>query len=158
MIELLQLDFIHKDMKQLICPVSDEKINEQITRLNALIGILLLLAGFTFESVFVLVFLTADFYIRAFTKIKFSPLSYVSHWLSNALKLGNKTIDKAPKIFAARLGFLMSVGIVVLYLAGLHTAATIVAGILAFFAALEFAFAICVGCLIYTYTILPFNK
>lgn len=145
-------------MKQLICPVSNEKINEQITRLNAIIGILFVLAGFAFESVFFLVFLAADFYIRAFTKIRFSPISYGSHWLTNALKLGDKKIDKAPKIFAARLGFIMTLSILVLSFAGLHLAAIIVAGILVFFAALEFALAICVGCIIYTYVILPFNK
>jgi len=151
-------DFRFNVMKQIICPISDEKINEQITRLNAIIGILFVVAAFAFNSVFSLVFLTADFYIRAFTKLRFSPVSYSSHWLTNTLKLGNKAIDKAPKIFAARLGFVMTLAITILVLAGLKIAALIVAGILIFFASLEFAFAICVGCLIYTYLVLPFNK
>jgi len=145
-------------MKQIICPVSNEKINEQITRLNAIIGILLVVAAFAFQSVLFLVFLTADFYIRAFTKMRFSPISYGSHWLTNTLNLGNKSIDKAPKIFAARLGFIMTLAITILVLAGLKLAAIIVGGILIFFASLEFAFAICVGCIIYSYLVLPFNK
>ena len=145
-------------MKQLICPISNEKVNEQITRLNAIIGILFVIAGFAFQSVFFLVFLTADFYIRAFTKLRFSPISYTSHWLTNTLRLGNKAIDKAPKIFAARLGFIMMLSVVVLLLSGIKIAALILAGILVFFASLEFAFAVCVGCIIYTYLVLPFNK
>ncbi len=145
-------------MKQLICPISNEKINEQITRLNAIIGILLVVAAFAFESVFFLIFLAADFYIRAFTKLRFSPVSYTSHWLTNTLRLGSKAIDKAPKIFAARLGFVITLAITILLLAGLKFASLILAGILIFFASLEFAFAICVGCIIYTYLVLPFNK
>lgn len=145
-------------MKQLICPISNEKINEQITRLNAIIGILLVVAAFAFESVFFLIFLAADFYIRAFTKLRFSPVSYISHWLTNTLRLGSKSIDKAPKIFAARLGFVITLAITILLLAGLKFASLILAGILIFFASLEFAFAICVGCIIYTYLVLPFNK
>jgi len=145
-------------MKQIVCPISDEKINEQITRLNALIGILLLITAFAVNSAFFLIFLMADFFTRAFTKAKYSPISYASHWLSNALGLNEKQINKAPKIFAARLGFLMMLGITALFISGFTTTALVIAGILVFFASLEFALAICVGCIIYTYLILPFYK
>lgn len=145
-------------MKQIVCPISNEKINEKITRLNALIGIVMLVLAFAFQSAVFLIFLLADFYVRAFTRTRFSPISYASHFLSNALNLEEKNIDKAPKIFAARLGFLMTLAITALFLAGLTTSAFIVAGILVFFASLEFALAICVGCIIYTYVILPFYK
>ncbi len=145
-------------MKQLICPVSNEKVNEQITRLNAILGILLVIAAFAFHSVLFLVILSADFFIRAFTGLKFSPISFASHWLTNTLKLGEKSIDKAPKIFAARMGFLMTVAISILLISGATTGALIVGGILVFLAFLEFALAICVGCIIYTYLILPFYK
>jgi hypothetical protein len=100
----------------------------------------------------------ADFFIRAFTEIKYSPISYVSHYLSNTLNLPIKLIDKAPKIFAARLGFLMTTVIVGLFILKLGMASLIIAGILIFFATLEFLFAICVGCMIYTYLVLPFYK
>lgn len=147
-----------KNMKQLVCPISDERINEQVTRINALFGILLVVFGFAFNAVFFFVFLTADFYIRAFTKARFSPISYISYSMVNALKLNKKSIDKAPKIFAARIGFLMTLAITILYLLQLNTAAFVVGGILVFFATLEFALAICMGCIMYTYLILPFYK
>lgn len=145
-------------MKNLFCPISDERINEQITRLNALFTILTIVLAFALGSTLFLVFLVADFYIRAFTRLKHSPISYLSSSLSNALNLPLKQIDKAPKIFAARMGFLMSTIIAVLFILNYSMAANIVAGILVFFAGLEFAFAICVGCTIYTYLVLPFNK
>jgi hypothetical protein len=120
------------------------------------IGIIVL--GFILNSVLFFIFILADFFIRGFTEIKYSPVSYVSHYLSNTLSLPVRMIDKAPKIFAARLGFIMSGVIIGLFISGLTTAAFVVGGILVFFAGLEFLFAICVGCTIYTYLILPFYK
>ncbi len=145
-------------MKELVCPISNEQVNERLTRLNAFFTFVLVVAGFVFNSVLFPVFLMADFFIRAFTKQKFSPLGYSSYLLVNAFGLEVKRIDKAPKIFAARLGFLMSLIISVLFLFDLYVASMVVAGILAFFASLEFAFGICVGCIIYTYFVLPFYK
>lgn len=145
-------------MKDLVCPISNEQINERLTRLNAFFTVVLVVAGFAFHSVFFLVFLLADFYIRAFTKLKFSPLSFTSSMFINAFGLQEKSISKAPKIFAARLGFLMTLVISTLFLLNLNFAAIIVAGVLIFLASLEFALGICVGCIIYTYFVLPFYK
>ncbi len=145
-------------MKHLVCPISAEKINEQITRINALLTVLFIVAGFVFQSVLFFVFLLADFYIRAFTQLKYSPISFVSAKLANALNLDKKPIAKAQKIFAARLGFVMTLAISILLYFNLVTAAIVIGGILVFFATLEFAFAICVGCIIYTYFVLPLYK
>jgi hypothetical protein len=147
-----------KFMKNLVCPISDQRVNEQVTRLNAFFTIATVVLAFVFNSVLLLIFIMADFFIRAFTEIKLSPVSFVSHYLSNALSLPVKLIDKAPKVFAARLGFLMTLVITALYSFQLTVASAIVASILVFFASLEFLFAICVGCLIYTYLVLPFYK
>jgi len=146
------------NLKQLVCPISNEHITERVTRINALLAILLVLAGFVLNSPLFIVFLMADFFIRAFTKLKYSPLSYISNQLVNAFQLDKKVIDKAPKIFAARLGLLMTLTITVLLLTGLNIAAFAVAGVLVFFASLEFALGLCMGCIIYTYLVLPFYK
>jgi len=145
-------------MKNLVCPISQERVNERVTRLVALFTILLVVAGLVFNSVLFFIFLLADFFIRAFTSLKFSPVSYLASSLANALNLGKKPTDKAPKIFAARLGFLMTLGITMLSLFHLPVAAIVVSGILIFFASLEFTLGICVGCIIYTYVVLPFYK
>jgi hypothetical protein len=152
------MKFRLRDMKNIVCPISNEKVNENITRLNALFGILLVIGGFLFNSPLLFIIVTADFFIRAFTRARFSPISYVSHLFSNALHLPEKSTDKAPKIFAARLGFLMTTALSILMLTGQTTAAMIVGGVLVFFASLEFVLALCMGCLIYTYVILPFYK
>lgn len=145
-------------MKNIICPISNEKIDERITRANAFIGIALFIAGFSLNSVLFFIFLLTDFFIRAFTKSKFSPISYMSHLMVNALNLNEKKIDKAPKVFAARIGFLLTLVVTILFLLNFHTAALIIGGIFVFFATLEFALALCMGCIMYSYLILPFYK
>lgn len=145
-------------MKQLVCPISTEKINEKVTRINALFAILLVGSGFVFNSVYPFIFLLADFYTRAFTKINFSPISFASGFMVNALNLGIKKTDKAPKIFAARVGFVFTLAVSVLFMLELTTTSYVVAGVLVFFATLEFALAICMGCILYTYVVLPFYK
>ena len=147
-----------KFMQNLVCPISDQRVNEQVTRLNAMFAIGIIVLAFILNSVFLFIFLMTDFFIRAFTEIKFSPISFASHSLSNALNLPVKLIDKAPKIFAARLGFLMTAAIASLFIFSLKIASIVVASMLIFFAGLEFLFAICIGCLIYSYLILPFHK
>jgi len=146
------------NLKQLVCPISEERINERATRINALFGVLLLIAGFVSESVIFPGMLMADFYIRAFTKARFSPISYISYQMTNILHLDKKVIDKAPKVFAARVGFLMTSVITLLMLFGFSSGALVVGGVLVFFASLEFALAICMGCIMYTYVVLPFYK
>jgi len=145
-------------MKNILCPISDQRINEQITRFNAMFTIGIIVLAFVLNSVFLFVFMMADFFIRAFTQLKFSPLSYVSYYLNNVFNFQVRMIDRAPKIFAARLGFLMTTAITGLFILNLKLAAIVIAGILIFFASLEFLFAICAGCMIYTYLILPFYK
>ena len=145
-------------MKQLVCPISEEKINERVTRLNAFFTILLTVTGLMLNSAIFIIILMADFYIRAFTHLKFSPISFLSSKLANALNLDKKAIGKAQKIFAARLGFIMTFTITVLIVLETSTAAFVVGGILVLLASLEFTLGICVGCYIYSYFVLPFYK
>lgn len=145
-------------MKNIFCPISSERINEQVPRVTALLVIMVTILAFAFESVMIMAFVAMDFYIRAFTKMKFSPLSCIAYWITKLLHLPAKAIDKAPKIFAARMGFTMATIFTVLYTGHLMAASAIVAGVMVLFAGLEFAFAFCAGCSIYTYLVLPFYK
>ncbi|TDO03993.1 DUF4395 domain-containing protein [Sunxiuqinia elliptica] len=145
-------------MKQLFCPISTERVNEHVPRVTALYVVLTVTLGMVFSSLAVIAFVAADFFIRAFTKLRFSPLSCAAYWTVELLKIPAKPIDKAPKVFAARMGFVMSLMIAVLMGLNFPVAALFVAGILLFFASLEFAFAFCAGCTIYTYLVLPLYK
>ncbi|WP_163710360.1 DUF4395 domain-containing protein [Mangrovibacterium lignilyticum] len=145
-------------MKNIFCPISSDRINEQVPRVTSLLVIVLVITGFSLQSVLVFTFLLADFAIRAFTTLKFSALSCVAYWITMVLKLPEKKIDKAPKIFAARMGFMMVLIFTTLFVSDYQLAAKIVAGILVVFAGLEFAIAFCAGCTIYTVFVLPFFR
>ena len=147
-----------KYLKNLVCPISDRRVNEHVTRINALLTIVVVVLAFVLNSALLFAFLMADFFIRAFTELKFSPIGFTSHFVSNALSLSVKLIDKAPKVFAARLGFLMTSVIAFLFVFNFPTASMVVAAMLIIFAGLELVFAFCVGCMIYTYLVLPFYK
>lgn len=143
----------------LICPVSNDKIPESIPRIIALINTGLIILFFFTWSVWLLVFLLVDFYIRAFLKIKYSPVSLMAQGIYRILGLSSKNIDKAPKIFAARMGFSMITISLLLYLGGFNIPVIILLAILSVLSTVECVFNFCVGCYIYNYFIYPFyNK
>lgn len=145
-------------MKNLVCPISDQRVNEYVVRINALLTVGFVLLGFLTNSTVIFVFLMTDFFVRAFIEARFSPISLMSKVMSNTINLPAKMIDKAPKVFAARLGFIMTTAITGLFVFDLKAASIVVSSVLIFFATLEVVFALCVGCLIYTYLVLPFYK
>jgi hypothetical protein len=142
-------------MKKIICPVSDQRANENVVRITAFWVILLTLLFIVVPNPFIPLYLAVDFYIRAFTKSRYSPLSWISAGIARSLNLTPLWIDKAPKIFAARVGFLFSLTMLVLTITGLPVAAVSAASVLVLFAFLECGLNFCAGCWVYTYIVLP---
>ncbi len=101
--------------------------------------------------------LAADFAIRAFTSLP-SLLGVVSKSIVRQLKLEPVRIFAAPKKFAAAIGTLFSLAVFLLFYFNFDTYAYTVGGVLAFFAFLEGAFKICVGCYVYDWVIVPFLR
>ena len=98
--------------------------------------------------------IAVDYFIRAFTSVRRSPFSWLACQIARLLDLPEEPIDKAPKIFAARVGFLFSLATVVLYF--VFPPASLVVGLaLMGFALLESVLNFCVGCVVYTYIVLP---
>ena len=137
-------------MRNLICPISPLRINENIARVTALlIAMLVLLYAFT-HNVYIVLFLIVDFYIRGFTSLKVSPLSWLAVQINKGLHLPVILTDKAKKIFAARVGFLFTATILIL--SYVHPPSSVLVGlVLMGFALLEAVLNICAGCLVYTY-------
>ena len=142
-------------MKNLICPVSNKKANENIVRITAFWVIVLTVLFIIFPNPIIPLFLALDFYIRAFTGLPYSPLSWISTGIGRGLHFTPRWIDKAPKIFAARVGFLFSMLMLVLTLAGVSIAAISTASVLVLFAFLECGLNFCAGCWVYTFIVLP---
>ena len=145
-------------MKNIICPISPLRIDEHVIRFTALCVIILVGVTVLQPNYFIPMFLVADFYIRAFTKARFSPLSWVSFRLVKFLKLKPALIDKAPKIFAARIGLVLTALMLFSTIIGWDITLISIGSILMLFAFLECVFNFCAGCWIYTYIILPIYK
>lgn len=145
-------------MKSIICPVSNEKANENVVRITAFWVILLTGLFILFPNPYIPLYLAFDFYIRAFTKLRYSPISWISAGIARSLSFSPRWIDKAPKIFAARVGFLFAVMMLVLTLSGGSIAAASTASVLVLFAFLECGLNFCAGCWVYTYIVFPVYK
>jgi hypothetical protein len=142
-------------MKNLICPVSNQKANENVVRITAFWVILLTGFYIVMPNIYLPIYLLIDFYIRAFTRLRYSPLSWISAGLARSINLAPTWIDKAPKIFAARVGLLFSIIILALTITGLPTVDVVVASVLAVFAFMECGLNFCAGCWVYTYIVIP---
>ncbi len=131
------------------CPVSEQKINERVARLNAIFTVLLLLTFAFSQHVILVVFLVIDFFIRAIDFPKFSPIAISSKNIIRYLPVKPQHINAGPKIFAARVGLVLSSLIVVSFLLSFGTFTIILSGILGLFSFLEGVFGLCVACKIY---------
>lgn len=109
-----------------MCPVSFEKINENVARANASLAVVLLLVFLFSPMKWIILIVAADFFIRGFLKAAYSPFAAVSKKLLTLFNVQPVMIDAAPKIFAARVGFLFSCLLTVCWLLHLDTAAMII--------------------------------
>jgi len=143
---------------ELVCPVSPERVDENRVRVTAL-GVVLTMGIFfvTGNSLFPAL-LAVDFFIRAFTRLSYSPLSWLGHIIVKSLGTNPVPIDKAPKIFAARIGFLLTVIVTVASLLDLVLLADITGATLVLFAFLECGLNFCMGCWVYTVIVYPLVK
>jgi len=125
--------------------------NESKIRLIALFTLIIAIIYLLTQSIILPIFLVIDFGLRGFNLGHLSPLGFVSDKLVAAFNLPIKFIYLPQKRFAARIGFLFSVTILVLQIAGIST--VIVTSVLAFFAFLESFLSICAGCYVYDFLI-----
>ena len=132
------------------CPISTDRVGKIATRITAGfvlgLGVLVVWSG----SITLASFIAYDFLMRAFFKGKLSPLRGATRFLVQTCKVKDHQIDAAPKLFAARIGFIMS-GLILLCIAlRLVTVAMSVTCVLMVCAALESVFGFCVGCKFHT--------
>ena len=123
--------------------------NESKIRLIALFVLIFTLLYIPTKLIYIPVFLIVDFSLRAFDFGKYSPLAIVSESLVKTLKLPVKSVYLPPKRFAARIGLLFSITILIFQLLDINN--IIVSGVLAFFAALESLLGFCAGCYVFSF-------
>lgn len=144
-----------KQFNQLICPVSSERVDENRVRVTALGVILMMGAYFWTGNVIFPAIVALDFYIRAFTRLPYSPISWLAYHFVKRMGTQALWIDKAPKIFAARIGLLLTLITTAAAILGWSLSAYLAGSTLVVFAFLECGLNFCAGCWVYTYVVFP---
>ncbi len=142
-------------LNQLVCPISTERVDENRVRTTAfgtltIMGLFFMTNNPVFPGILML-----DFYIRAFTRLKYSPLSFLAHLFVKVIGTEPVWIDKAPKMFAARVGFLLTTLTTAAALLNLPLLALITGSTLVLFSFLECGLNFCAGCWVYTFVVYP---
>jgi hypothetical protein len=137
-------------MSEISCPVDHIKVNENKIRLIALcvlvLGVVYLLTGYWV----IIAFFLFDFLIRVKNKPAFSLTARLADVLIRAFHIPHKPVDRGPKRFAAGMGLVFNVLILLVILLQLPIAAGCLAALLCVFAFLESFTGFCVGCYVYT--------
>jgi len=147
-----------KLLTQLICPVSPERVDENRVRATALLVVFTMGAYFVTGSALFPALMVADFFIRAFTRLKYSPLSFVAYHFVQVIGTQAVLIDKAPKVFAARIGLILTSITTLGALLHFPLLAYISGSVLVLFAFLECGLNFCMGCWLYTYVVYPLAR
>jgi hypothetical protein len=134
-----------------VCPISIHGVNKKIARLNALSTFIIVCIYLFTSFKFAVVLLAIDFFIRGYIDPKSSPISTINKNIINLLKIKSPIINAGPKIFAAKIGFLVTILIsIVFYFLKIVIFANFLAYLLIIFSLLEFLFGYCVGCHMYS--------
>jgi hypothetical protein len=135
--------------REISCPIDHVKIDENKARLVAA-------QVFVFSFIYFLVpywefpaLLLADFFLRSFGYSQYSPFGILAAFVIEKLGIPNKPVDQAPKVFAARMGFILADIFLILSAITEISLSYYVAGILVVFSFLESVFRFCAGCHIY---------
>ncbi len=134
----------------LICPYDGKTINAQQVRINAALVCVTALASSVFNLPIMLLVLGYDFYCRGFLNKKISLLNGISKYAVEVLELPYQAENRAPKRFAARIGFIMAIAATLAGFTGFYKTFVSVTSILVLFSFLEAAFSFCAGCIVYT--------
>lgn len=137
--------------KYAFCPVSSKMVNERVARLNATFTVLIIVLFIFTSNIYLIWVLAADFLIRGIDFPQYSPLAIISKGVVRTLSIRPQNINAGPKLFAARIGLLLSVMILILSIAGINAPAILIATVLGLFSFLEAAFGFCVACKIYPF-------
>lgn len=140
----------------LVCPISTEKVDSYLSRITIFLNVILMVAfTVTLNPVYISI-VAIDYCIRAFLNNKLSPIRFLAVIIRKLIKVPPKYIDLAPKLFAARLGFILSLAAFILSVTNNALSAMGMTYFLMALSTLDSVFNFCLGCFIYNYFVFPF--
>jgi hypothetical protein len=132
------------------CPISIDRVDKYLLKSYAAIVVLFLflfLIGYRIPFVFI----TADFIIRVFFGIKFSPTCFMIRYVFSLLHIRPRLINAGPKKFAAYVGLVFSLSILVSCSFEFFTIANVFASMFLVALLLELVLDYCLACQMQTW-------
>jgi hypothetical protein len=131
------------------CPISLNRSDSTIARLNAFYITILLIVFFFTQTLFFLTVILLEYFFKIKNCGQFAPISALSLLTQKIFKLPKKLIDDEPKKFARYLGFAMSIILLIFSLNNLSIGVIIINIIFLFCTTLEASIDYCIGCKFY---------
>ena len=94
-------------LRDIVCPISSERLNKRACRVSATLNAALLTLFFFTHWWPVLAVVVLEYLVRVFTS-QTAPIALLANGILRVLRVSPVSMDKAPKVFAWRLGFLMA--------------------------------------------------
>ncbi len=132
------------------CPISFDKVNEKITRINAMFVFTGLLGFILTPYKCVIIPIVIDFAIRVLFGLKYSPVCFLIKHSLDILKLKPHLVNAGPKKFAAKIGLTLTTILLISYIFDFNTLGTVLGIILLIAVGMEALLNYCVACKIYS--------
>ena len=142
----------------IICPISSEKVDSHVSRLTVFINDAIMVYFLISLQPIVLFIVAIDYGIRATGYNRYSPICFLASFIIRLTGINPKMVDKAPKMFASRLGFICAALGLIFITTNMPMASRSIIGFFVVLATLDSVFDLCVGCMIYNYFVFPFFK
>ena len=131
------------------CPIVYQRVDENITRLNAFIVFTGLVLFVFFPIKWIIIPITTDFIIRVFFGVKNSPICHGLKWGLNKMQEEPHLVNAGPKQFAAKIGLALTSTLSLLYIFDFTLTYEII-GVISFIAVgAEAFFGYCIACKVY---------
>jgi len=147
-----------KFVDNVVCPISNVKFDVNRDRIAVFFNVLLMISFIVTRNPIFLMVVLIDYIIRGMDRLDYSPTTFLATFLNKFLKIPPKMTDIAPKIFSYRLGVFASSMALIFHFSGLTFPSIMASSVLVTLMALDSIVGICVGCFVYTYSVLPFYK
>ncbi len=131
------------------CPMSFIRVDNNVSRVNALFVSSLVIGYLLSSNIFILFFLAMDFSIKLFIDKKYAPIFILSKFVKETLKLKVDYCDGGAKRLAAYFGLFFVLLLIATHFMNSLPLSLIIAAVFLSCALLDVFFSYCIGCKIY---------
>lgn len=131
------------------CPLNFERVDSNVSRLNALFVASLVIVYLFTSHVFLLMFLALDFSIKLFVNKEYSAIYMVSSLIKSLFRFKDKFTDGGAKRLAGMFGLFFVLLLIITHFLNAWFTSLGIAAIFLTCSLLDVCFNYCIGCKVY---------